>query len=62
MDIGNNYEDWDDIRLDNLLVSGGAGLQYISPVGPIRIDYGHRIVHPGYPEEGRFHLSILYAF
>ncbi len=62
IDVGNNYDDWDDIRIDNLLVSGGAGVQYISPVGPIRIDYGHRLIHPGYPKDGRFHLSILYAF
>jgi len=62
VDIGNNYDKFDEVRWDNLLISAGIGLQYISPVGPVRIDYGHRLVHPGFEEKGRFHLSILYAF
>ncbi|MBU1318406.1 MAG: BamA/TamA family outer membrane protein [candidate division Zixibacteria bacterium] len=62
IDAGNNYEDFKYFKLDNLLVSGGVGLQYISPVGPIRLDYGHRLIHGGYPPGGRFHFSILYAF
>jgi outer membrane protein insertion porin family len=62
LDVGNIYEDFKDIRWDNLLVSGGAGIQYISPVGPIRLDYGHRLIHDDYEKGGRFHISILYAF
>jgi outer membrane protein insertion porin family len=62
IDAGGNYEDFEFIRLENLLVSGGVGLQYISPVGPVRVDYGHRLIHPGFGPGGRFHLSILYAF
>lgn len=62
IDVGNIYEDFDQIRWDNLLVSGGVGVQYISPVGPIRLDYGHRLIHDTYPRGGRFHFSILYAF
>jgi outer membrane protein assembly complex protein YaeT len=62
VDIGNNYEDFEYIKFDNLLASGGVGLQYISPVGPVRVDYGHRLVRDSYPAGGRFHFSILYAF
>lgn len=62
VDIGNNYEDVQYIKFDNLLVSTGAGLQYISPVGPVRLDYGQRVIYPGYDPGGRFHFSILYAF
>jgi outer membrane protein insertion porin family len=62
VDIGNIYEDFKYTRWDNLLLSGGVGVQYISPVGPIRLDYGHRLIHGDYPRGGRFHISILYAF
>jgi outer membrane protein insertion porin family len=62
VDAGNIYEDFKHIRWDNILVSGGVGLQYISPVGPIRLDYGHRLIRGDYPRGGRFHISILYAF
>lgn len=43
-------------------VTTGVGVQFMSPVGPIRLDYGHRIgindIHAG----GHFHIGILYAF
>ena len=45
-----------------LAVTTGVGIQFMSPVGPIRLDYGHRIginnIHSG----GQFHIGILYAF
>jgi len=62
IDVGNNYEDFKYFRFDNLLVSSGVGLQYISPVGPIRLDYGHRLIRGDNPAGGRLHFSILYAF
>ena len=62
IDVGNNYEDFRYIKFDNILVSTGLGLQYISPVGPIRLDYGHKLIRDSYPAGGRFHFSILYAF
>lgn len=50
------------IRWDQTAFSGGAGLQFMSPVGPIRLDYGQRLPVHGIDPGGRFHLSILYAF
>jgi outer membrane protein insertion porin family len=61
-DAGNNWLRFRDIRLDDMLVSMGVGLQYLAPVGPIRLDYARRVVHPGHPKSDRVHLSILFSF
>jgi outer membrane protein insertion porin family len=61
-DIGNGYRNRADIKFNNLAVSYGLGLQFISPAGPIRLDYARRVrvknIEPGY----KFHFTILYAF
>jgi outer membrane protein insertion porin family len=61
-DGGNVYKNWNDIKWSNLAFSIGGGIQFISPAGPIRLDYAHRIkteaAEPGY----HFHFTILYAF
>jgi len=62
VDVGNIFEDFEYIKFSELLVSLGAGLQYVSPVGPVRLDYGHRLVRGPYDQGGQFHISILYAF
>jgi outer membrane protein insertion porin family len=46
----------------NLRSAGGAGLRYITPVGPVGIAYGRKInPRPG-ESPGRFHFSIGYMF
>ncbi|UCD16209.1 MAG: BamA/TamA family outer membrane protein [Candidatus Zixiibacteriota bacterium] len=61
-DIGNGYRESAEITWDNLALSYGIGLQFISPAGPVRVDYARRIktryISAGY----RFHFTILYAF
>jgi outer membrane protein insertion porin family len=61
-DAGNNWSRFRDINLDEILISIGVGWQYLAPVGPIRLDYARRVVHPGHPTSDRLHLSILFAF
>lgn len=61
-DVGNNWSRFHEIRLDQMLFSLGVGLQYVAPVGPIRLDYARRVIHPGHPASDRVHLSILFAF
>ena len=61
-DGGNNWATFNDVRLRDMLISLGVGLQYVAPVGPIRLDYARRVLHPGYPRSDRVHLSILFAF
>ena len=50
------------VPINQFRYSGGAGIQFTSPVGPIRLDYGRRIAVNDTDPGGRFHLSILYAF
>jgi outer membrane translocation and assembly module TamA len=61
-DIGNVYPEVRDLSLPDLRKSVGLGVRYLTPIGPIRLDYGHKI-HPLPGESaGRFHLTIGYAF
>ncbi len=61
-DLGNNWDRPADVKLEHVLVTLGVGLQYISPVGPLRLDYGRRVIHHGYPAKARMHLAILFSF
>jgi len=61
-DIGNVYREVQDISLPELRKSVGLGVRYLTPIGPIRLDYGHKIHHLPGESSGRFHLTIGYAF
>lgn len=61
-DAGNNWETVQDFRISDWRVGAGAGLQFISPVGPLRVDYARRVVRDGEARGKRVHISILYAF
>ena len=62
MDAGNVWIDPDDANLDDLKYTAGAGIQYNTPVGPVRLDYGRKLD----PEKGEgreeIHFSIGHAF
>ena len=62
VDIGNGFESPSDITPGDLLFAYGAGLQFISPAGPLRLDYAHHLENGIYPERDRWHITILYAF
>jgi outer membrane protein insertion porin family len=62
IDIGQNWSSIEVAKLKDVLVSAGIGLQYVSPLGPIRLDYGRRISWKPVDSGGRFHITILYAF
>lgn len=61
-DLGNGWESFSQVTPDNLLFSYGVGIQFISPAGPVRLDYAHRLENGPYKEDDRFHFTILYAF
>ncbi len=63
-DAGNGWEGLDDpkISFKQAAYSYGVGIQYLSPAGPLRIDYARRIRTRGIPFNDRLHLTILYAF
>jgi len=61
-DIGNGYRNRSDIKFNNLAVSYGLGFQFLSPAGPIRLDYARRVSVKGIESGDKFHFTILYAF
>jgi outer membrane translocation and assembly module TamA len=61
-DAGNIWENIRQVRLNTFETTAGLGIQFFTPVGPLRIDYGRQLPIKESPDTGRFHLSILYAF
>jgi outer membrane protein insertion porin family len=62
VDAGNLWEELKHINGRDFKLSSGIGIQFFTPVGPLRLDYGRQLPIKESPETGRFHLSILYAF
>ncbi|MCG6925887.1 MAG: BamA/TamA family outer membrane protein [Acidobacteria bacterium] len=61
-DIGNVYPEVADVSIPDLRKSVGLGVRYLTPIGPIRFDYGHKIHRLPGESAGRLHLTIGYAF
>jgi len=63
-DAGNGWDGPDDKRISikGTAYSYGVGVQYLSPAGPIRLDYATRISTDLIPPGHRWHFTILYAF
>ncbi|MEZ5358702.1 MAG: BamA/TamA family outer membrane protein [Candidatus Zixiibacteriota bacterium] len=62
VDIGNGFESLSEITPDKLLFAYGAGIQFMSPAGPLRLDYAHHLENGRYQEGDNWHITILYAF
>ncbi len=62
VDAGNLWEELRHINGRDFKLSSGIGVQFFTPVGPLRVDYGRQLPIKESPKTGRFHLSILYAF
>lgn len=61
-DMGNGFRNLDDIKPEALAYGYGTGVQFISPAGPIRLDYARRIQTRRIEFDTRWHFTILYAF
>jgi len=60
-DVGNGFTNRDEITLSKIAVSVGAGIQFLSPAGPIRLDFAKPVrLEPD--NNIKLHLTILYAF
>ncbi len=62
IDTGINSPKLRDVGFDQVAVTSGIGLQFMSPVGPIRLDYGQRVGMNHVAAGGHLHIGILYAF
>jgi outer membrane protein insertion porin family len=61
VDGGNVWKTSSDINED-LRYTAGAGLRYKTPVGPVRLDYGHKISRREDESAGEVHFSFGHAF
>jgi outer membrane protein insertion porin family len=61
IDGGNVWQTFDDFD-GEIKFTAGAGLRYKTPVGPVRVDYGHKLDREEGESSGEFHFSIGQAF
>ena len=61
-DAGNVWSDWKKLNLAEIRPGTGLGLYYMTPVGPIRADYGVKLDKKPNESLGTFHFSVGYAF
>ncbi len=62
LDGGNVWKKTGDIKLSDMKYTAGAGLRYNTPVGPLRIDYGHKLDRETGESKGEVHFSIGHTF
>ena len=62
-DTGDIYGDGEDLALDNLRESAGCGIRWLSPMGPIRLEYGWILdPKPTDSASGGWEFSMASAF
>ncbi|MEW6214687.1 MAG: outer membrane protein assembly factor BamA [Nitrospirota bacterium] len=62
LDGGNVWLKAKDINPKEFRYTTGIGFRYNTPVGPIRLDYGHKLRREKGESSGELHFSIGYAF
>jgi len=58
LDAGNLWRDPAQIDLLALRYAGGAGLRFVTPIGPLALDYGINLDRRAWEDFGAFHFSI----
>ena len=61
-DAGNVLTDFSDAGFDDMHYAAGAGLRVHSPLGPLRIDYGHNLNRGDREPGGTLHIGFGSAF
>ncbi len=62
LDGGNVWLKVSDIKPGDFKFTTGLGLRYNTPVGPVRVDYGHKLQKEKGESSGELHFSIGHAF
>jgi outer membrane protein insertion porin family len=61
-DTGNVFADYHSIRLNELRNGIGLGLHYLTPVGPVRLEYGRKLDQRSGESPGEVSFSVGYPF
>jgi outer membrane protein insertion porin family len=62
LDSGNVWAKSNEVDLEDLRYTSGMGMQYNTPVGPLRLDYGYKLDREPDESKGELHFSIGHAF
>ena len=62
MDGGQVWVNEKDMSVADFRYTAGLGIQYNTPVGPLRLDYGVKIDKEPEESEGELHFSLGHAF
>ena len=62
VDVGNVFADIDSIALDESRETLGVGVRYSTPIGPLRLDWGHLLDRRTGEDSWRLHFAIGQAF
>ena len=70
VDAGNVWYETADFHLNDLRVDVGPGLRYLTPIGPVRVDFGYQLTRVEglvingelEPRRWRIHFSVGQAF
>ncbi|MBF0317242.1 MAG: outer membrane protein assembly factor BamA [Nitrospirae bacterium] len=62
VDTGNVWNDFKDFDPFDVKYTTGMGLRYMTAIGPLRVDYGHKLNRARDEQPGRFYFSIGQAF
>lgn len=62
VDAGNVWSGFGDVRWQQFKEGGGLGLRFITPVGPVRIDYAVKTDETIDFKEGLFYINLGHAF
>ena len=62
-DTGYVWRELSAFRLADIKLSTGLGIALMTPLGPVRFDYGYKLIQTDRdPSPGAFHLGIYFAF
>ena len=61
-DGGQVWKEIDQIRTNDIKFSTGAGIALMTPIGPIRVDYGYKLMPESFEENYNLHVGFYFAF
>ncbi|MFQ5900560.1 MAG: outer membrane protein assembly factor BamA [Thermodesulfobacteriota bacterium] len=61
-DAGNAYNTGEGIDLNKLRIGAGAGIRWLSPIGPLRLEWGFNLNRKEGEKDGQFEFSIGGSF
>ncbi|RKZ34378.1 outer membrane protein assembly factor BamA [bacterium] len=65
IDLGQVWSEWKDVNPNDIRASTGMGLAFITPLGPLRVDYAMVVSkHPYDPEQfsRKWHITFMYPY